>query len=288
MSLLKSIEVDGIKLNYEERGSGQPVIFIHGIPTDYRAWSAQMDEFSKSFHTIAYSRRCSFPNAGKDFENSTIENNAKDLEGLVSKITSRPVDLVGHSYGGFIAMFCAFRQPELVKNLVLIEPFIPTLLIKNLNSSLDQLSLLLRMPSVALAARKLLNGSFYPALKELDKGNGENALRIFVNGLQQRENAFDQFPDPVKSMMRDNENTVREAMTKLPDFTKKEAASVTQPTLLISGTNTSKALSKITDVLSKVMIKSQLVNVNNSAHFPHFENPVDCNSRIMEFLSKQK
>jgi pimeloyl-ACP methyl ester carboxylesterase len=194
--------------------------------------------------------------------------------------------LVGHSYGAFVAAFCAFKHPELVKNLVLIEPFIPTLLVKNLNSSLDKLTLLLRMPSVALAAQKLLNGSTYPALKELDRGNGENGLKIFVNGLQQKENGFDQFPETVKSIMLDNKETIKELKTKLPSFTKKEASMISQPALLISGTNTSLALSKMAEILSKKIIKSQLTRITNSAHFPQLENPQDCNSRIKDFLSR--
>lgn len=287
MSGLWFVDVDGVKLNYLENGSGQPVILVHGIPMDYRAWDAQVKALSDTFRTISYSRRCSYPNTKKDFENSTIENNANDLAGLISKIAESPAHLIGHSYGAFVAAFCAFKHPELVKSLVLIEPFVPTLLIRNLNSSQDRLALLLRMPSVALAARKLLNGSTYPALKELDRGNGENALKIFVNGLQQKENGFDAFPEQVKSIMLDNKETIRELTTKLPSFTQKEAAMISQPALVISGTNTSLALSKMAEILSKKMVKSQLTKVNNSAHFPQLENPQDCNLRIKDFLSKQ-
>ena len=287
MSDLWFIDVDGVKLNYVENGSGQPVIFVHGIPMDYRAWDAQMKTLSDSFRTISYSRRCAFPNTQKDFGNSTVENNANDLAGLVSKIAEGPAHLVGHSYGAFVAAFCAFKHPELVKSLVLIEPFVPTLLVKNLNSALDKLTLLLRMPSVALAAQKLLNGSTYPALKELDRGNGENALKIFVNGLQQKKNGFDELPEQAKSIMQDNKETIKELTTKFPSFTKKEAAMISQPTLLISGTNTSLALSKMAEILSKTIAKSQMTKINNSAHFPQLENPADCNPKIKEFLSKQ-
>jgi len=287
MSDLWFIDVDGVKLNYVENGSGQPVIFVHGIPMDYRAWDAQVKALSDSFRTISYSRRCAFPNTQKDFGNSTVENNANDLAGLVSKIAEGPAHLVGHSYGAFVAAFCAFKHPELVKSLVLIEPFVPTLLVKNLNSALDKLTLLLRMPSVALAAQKLLNGSTYPALKELDRGNGENALKIFVNGLQQKKNGFDELPEQAKSIMQDNKETIKELTTKFPSFTKKEAAMISQPTLLISGTNTSLALSKMAEILSKTIAKSQMTKINNSAHFPQLENPADCNPKIKEFLSKQ-
>ncbi|MGA3191478.1 MAG: alpha/beta hydrolase [Candidatus Bathyarchaeia archaeon] len=287
MASLQSVNVDSVELSFVERGAGRSVIFIHGIPTDYRAWDAQVEALSKGFHTLSYSRRCAYPSKRKDFENSTIENNAKDLAGLIKTVDDGPVHLVGHSYGGFVAVYCAFQHPELVRSLVLAVPYIPTLLIRNLDSALDKFSLLVRKPSVALSAQKLLNNAVYPALKELDQGNGEKALRIHLDGLQQRQNAFDQFPEQVKSMLLDNKETIRELTTKLPPFTSEEARTVSAPTLLIRGDSCPKALCAIIELLAKSMRKSQSTTVSNCAHFPHFENPEEFNSKINEFLSKQ-
>jgi pimeloyl-ACP methyl ester carboxylesterase len=133
----------------------------------------------------------------------------------------------------------------------------------------------------------LLNNAVYPALKELDQGNGEKALRIHLDGLQQRQNAFDQFPEQVKSMLLDNKETIRELTTKLPPFTSEEARTVSAPTLLIRGDSCPKALCAIIELLAKSMRKSQSTTVSNCAHFPHFENPEEFNSKINEFLSKQ-
>ena len=67
MSFLESIDANGIKLGFVEKGTGPPVILVHGIPTDYRAWDNQMNVLSKSFRTLSYSRRCSYPNQNKDY-----------------------------------------------------------------------------------------------------------------------------------------------------------------------------------------------------------------------------
>ena len=287
MSPLQSLNVEGIELSFVEKGAGQTIFFVHGIPTDYRAWAAQVTAFSESFQTVSYSRRCAYPNKNKDLASSTVENNAKDLAALIRSVTEGPVHLVGHSYGGFVAAYCAFLHPELARSLVLVVPYIPTLLIKNLDSSADKLSLLIRMPSVALSAQKLLNSAVYPALKELDQGNGEKAIRIHIDGLQEKQNAFDQFPEGVKSMLLDNKETIRELSTKLPVFTKKEARTIGTPTLLIRGENCPKALSAVVELLAENMPHSQLSTVSNSAHFPHFENPEEFNSKLSGFLSNQ-
>src|SRR5580693_4543528 len=103
---MASVEVDGVSLFWAERGKGAPVVFVHGIPTDYRAWDNQVGVISKGFRTITYSRRYAHPNSrAGDLSDSTIENNANDLAGLISKVGPAPVHLVGHSYGGFIAAY---------------------------------------------------------------------------------------------------------------------------------------------------------------------------------------
>ena len=286
MSTIRPFEFDDVRLSFIEQGSGQLLVFVHGIPTDYRAWDAQLGTFSNSFHTVSYSRRCAYPNKRTDFQNSTVENNANDLAALITRFNAGRFHLVGHSYGGFVAAYYALQHPELLRSLVLVMPYIPTLLVKSLDSTRDKLSLLIRMPSVALSAQKLLGSSVYPALKELDQGNGEKALRIHLAGLQQDQNAFDKFPEQVKSMLLDNKETIRELTAKLPAFTTKEAKAISTPTLLVKSQVCPKALCTVVELLSKSMPDSELKTINSAAHFPHFENAKEFNSVVSTFLSK--
>jgi pimeloyl-ACP methyl ester carboxylesterase len=152
---MPSVDVGSASLFYEERGSGDPVVFVHGIPTDYRAWSAQMEPLSKRFRTISLSRRCASPNEKRgDVGDSTVGNNAADLKGFIEKMGIAPANVVAHSYGGFVGAYMTADHPDLVRSLVLVEPAVSTLLVANQKSSAQLLSLLLRSPSVALAARR--------------------------------------------------------------------------------------------------------------------------------------
>src|SRR2546425_3677139 len=145
---LRSADVGQVKLAYMEAGMGEPVVFVHGIPTDYRAWDSQIQPFSTRYHAIAYSRRLAQPNQNNmDYENSTIENNSADLVGLIEELGISPVHLVGHSYGGFASAFCASTNPQLIRTLTLIEPAVSTILLRNRKSISQFLGLLFAHPS---------------------------------------------------------------------------------------------------------------------------------------------
>jgi pimeloyl-ACP methyl ester carboxylesterase len=279
------IDVEGVKLNLEEKGAGPTVVFVHGTSQDYRVWTAQVEALSKDYRTICYSRRCALPNQSRDFASSSVENNVKDLAGLISNVGGGPVNLVGQSYGGAIAVLCALRRSNLVRSLVLIEPFLPTL-IGDPNSKAQMLSLLLRKPSVARSGLKSMK-YMKAMMQELDQKNGENALKLLVDALQDGHYPIDKYPATIRALMLDNVETARETETPYPRFTKEEAKQVLQPTLLLTGVGSTKVLKAIVEEMHRNMPNNQVVEISKAAHFPHFENPAACNAAITKFLAER-
>jgi len=285
---MPSLDVDGVSLYYERTGNGEPVVFCHGIPTDYRAWSSQVDSFSKNYSTIAYSRRYAAPNhrAG-DVTDSTIGNNAVDLKGLIERLGLPSVHLVGHSYGGFVAAFLAADHPELVRTLVLVEPAIATLLVEDPNSSGQMLSLLIRSPGVALSARRFQSGSLAPSLKALDSGKSEKAVQLNVDGIQNRVGGFAALPDSAKTMMLDNAKTIAELRTTLPAF-RESAGKISCQTLVINGEQSAVWLRRIGELVARSVPHAEALTITGSRHFPHLENPSEFNSNVLKFISKSE
>lgn len=285
MSSLESIDVNGVTLSYIEKGTGQPVILVHGTLSDYRSWEA-LTESLTSFKTISYSRRCSFPNQRKDFENSSIENNTEDLAQFLKAKGAIPAHLIGHSYGAFIALYCAYKNPALLRSLILVEPYVPTMIIENPKSSVERFSLLLRKPALALAARNIQTKSIAPSLKAIDEGLNQKACELFLGGVQGDPDAFSKMPESIKSMILSNAETINEIRTQPPSFTAREAQTIQTPTMLISGVNTHKTLAAIAEELLKNIRGLEVAKISNSAHCPLFENPLETNSAITKFLSQ--
>ena len=285
---MKLIDIGGVSLNYSESGSGEPVVFSHGIPTDYRAWNAQVPEFSKEYRVFAYSRRCSWPNSSKDFKSSTLENNASDLAGLIQTLDIGPVHLVGHSYGGGAAIRVARLHPELVRSLVLIEPYIPTVVIKDQSSMLQRLSLLLRSPSVALDANRFNKQHLAPGVEALKTGDKEKAARLFATGVQNNPGAWEMLPSDAQKMMIENGDNVLELTSPTSPFSKEDARSVKAPTLLVRGENGTKSLAAIVQTLHEKIPNNRMEVAPLSAHFPHLENSTFFNEMLMKFLVENR
>jgi len=273
-------------LYYEEKGTGEPILFSHGIPTDFRAWNSQVEAFSSGFRAISYSRRYASPNARKgDLTDSTVENNAADIRRLVDKLSLGRVRLVGHSYGGFASAFFASEHPELVRSLVLVEPAISTLLIEDAKSSAQMLSFFLRSPMFATSARQFQTRSLRPSLKALDAGMDARAVELNVDGVQHHAGAFASMPQEVKAMMLENARTIAELRTPFPPF-KSRAQSLMPKTLVVNGEKTALWLRRIGELLLDSLPHGEGFTVPGARHFPHLENPSEFNDRVRLFFSK--
>jgi poly(3-hydroxybutyrate) depolymerase len=89
-SSLQAIEVNGTKLHYVMRGSGEPVVFVHGSLGSYRTFQQQYEALSSSFLVVAFSRRFHPPNdTPADPEPYALQVHVDDLAGLVKALVDR-------------------------------------------------------------------------------------------------------------------------------------------------------------------------------------------------------
>ena len=100
------INANGIDFHYIEKGQGEPLILLHGGVGDHRAWDAQVEEFSKNYRVIAYSRRFHYPNKNPLTDKyRAVQTEAEDLKHFLQrKLKLKRIHLVGTSYGAFTAL----------------------------------------------------------------------------------------------------------------------------------------------------------------------------------------
>lgn len=114
--------VDGIALEYEIMGTGEPVVFIHGafIADTFRPLLAE-PILAGRYRLIAYHRR-GYAGSGRTSGPVSVERQAADCRALLDHLGVARAHVVGHSYGGCVALQIAMDDPALVGSLALLEP----------------------------------------------------------------------------------------------------------------------------------------------------------------------
>ncbi len=117
------VPVENAELYYREIGQGQPILVLHGGPDfDHTYLLPEMDRLSDTFRLIYYDQRGRGKSAGKvQPEDVTIQSEVEDLEGLRKYFQLKAVALLGHSWGGLLAMEYAIRHPDRVSRLILMN-----------------------------------------------------------------------------------------------------------------------------------------------------------------------
>ncbi len=116
--------VNGTKLYYEVVGEGTPLVVVHGGPgLDHGYLLPQMAKLGNEFRLIFYDQRATGKSAvDVDSSSMTMENFVEDLEGIRRAFNLGKMNLMGHSWGGLVAMFYAVRFPNNLASLILVNP----------------------------------------------------------------------------------------------------------------------------------------------------------------------
>lgn len=189
---IKTIEVNGYDMAYQETGSGIPVVLVHSSVVDYRTWDTQVPDFSKAYRPIAVSLRHYYPEkwngVGDDF---SVAQHASDIAAMIKKLNLGKVHLLGHSRGGSIALTVASLYPEVIRTLILedadMEPLLPET----------------REKQKRMAEAKARGDSVRAALVT---SGPEKAAQEFVDSYGGR-GSWEKVPDRVKQSILDNIGT---------------------------------------------------------------------------------
>ena len=120
---MPNIQANGINMYYKEYGSGPPLICISGLGATHEAWILMQKGLAEHFRVIVFDNR----GIGKTDAPETaysIEQMADDTMALMDELKISSAHIAGHSMGTSIAQNIAFRQPKMVKTLILCNFFI--------------------------------------------------------------------------------------------------------------------------------------------------------------------
>ena len=96
---------DGVKLYYEETGSGTPIVFVHEFGGDYRSWEPQVRYFTRRYRCITFNARGYPPSdVPEDWERYSQARARDDIRCVLDALQIQRAHVVGLSMGGFATL----------------------------------------------------------------------------------------------------------------------------------------------------------------------------------------
>ena len=269
---LKTVEVNGYPMAYQDTGRGTPLLLIHGSLADYRTWRKQVPVFSESYHTVAVCLRHHYPEKWDGVCNDfAVDQHASDVAALIKKLNLGKVHLIGHSRGGPVAFTVAKMHPELIRTIILEDG--------NIDSILPETP---EKQERAAAWKKRAE----IACANLEAGNPEKAAQEWLDDYAGTP-IWEKLPPPVKAIIIDNVWSTTDTGDR-GNISCDDILKFNFSILLLNGEKSPKHYVDIYKELRKCRPDlPEPIVVPNAPHMMHGANPEFYNSAVLEFLKER-
>ena len=257
--------INGIELNYADKGQGVPIILIHGHPFDHTMWDPQIAAFSKHYRIIAPDLRGYGKSSLPDPANTRFEDYGTDVVRLADYLGVDSFHLGGLSMGGQIIMEIYRQALSRVKSLILADTF----------ASLDT-------PEAKQARNE--------GAKRLEKEgmNGYAGQSIFKMLKSDHVASMPEVSGHVLKMMKATSPvaaaTAMRARSARIDYLNELLPKVSVPALIIVGRQDEFTPVAKAEEMQQKLQNSRLVVIEDAGHMPNLEHPDEFNKAVLDFL----
>lgn len=267
---MPELGVQGGRVSFMEQGSGSPIVLLHAGGSSSRQWLKAARLLEKEFRLIAPDLwGFGGSDAWRGEEPLTHDHQAMLVAAAIEQLATGPVHLVGHSYGGAVAVRLALLQPALVKTLTLIEPI---------------LMRLLELAGDARAFREYLE--MVDAFLRNASERPEHAWRAFID-YRNGAGTWDALPAASRErFLSTTESTVAGFRSNLSNPTSlDDLRCVATPTLVMCGEKTTLPDRKVTEILRDHIPGCQYVVIPGAEHMSPLSHPGFIAQAIRAFIT---
>jgi pimeloyl-ACP methyl ester carboxylesterase len=259
-------------LYVEARGSGRPVLLVHGLGASTYTWRHVAPGLSARYRVVAVDLK-GFGRASKPRDRHySVLDQARHLVELVGRLGLTDLTIVGHSLGGGVAL-AAVGSPSMagrVRSLVLIDSMA-------YRQRFPWLLTLLRLPLLGPAGLQLLPKKTQVRL----------ALRTaYHRPVRISETSVDVYAAPLRtaSGRRALVETARSILPADADAFTEGYGSIDRPTLILWGRHDAIVPLSVGERLHHAIEGSRLVVIDDAGHLPHEETPAAVSAELDRFL----
>jgi 3-oxoadipate enol-lactonase len=247
-------------------GSGEAVIFLHGVGTTRSSWDAQLAHFHATHFAVAWDARGYGDSDDYDGDLNFAVDFSGDLANVLDELNIQTAHIVGLSMGGFIAQCFYFAHPQRVATLTLAHTF-PSFRALG-DTFVDQF--------VATRFQPLLDG-----------GTPADAADATVKGLlgpRASEAARRHFHTSLCALRRDS--YIKALRGLLQQGAPGVLEDITVPTLLLTGDHDRLAPPPVSRDMAHRIAGSEIMIIPDCGHLSNIERPDEFNRILRDFVSR--
>jgi pimeloyl-ACP methyl ester carboxylesterase len=263
-------DIDGVRIHYQEKGTGSPLILIHGYTSSTYSWKDVFEPLSKNFRVIALDLK-GFGFSAKPDGDYTRRAQAVLVSHLLDHLKIEKAWACGSSMGGEVALNFALINPERVSGLILID------------------SSGVKVPGAgSLAPRYLLVPVVGPLLTALalrsDKLVREGLEKSFYDRTKVTEDRVAYYYRPLQT--RGGQLAALRARTQADQFPiEQDLGRINLPTLIIWGAQDALLPLEAGRKMSSLIKGSQLLVFQSCGHLPQEEMPAQVVAEMTKFIA---
>jgi len=267
---MRRAHVNGVDLEYEISGAGEPVLLVSPVLADGFRPLATEPSLANRYQLVTYHRR-GWAGSTHTPPPSSIADHAADAGALLDHLDIPRAHVVGHSSGAAVALQLALDRPDMVRTLALLE-----------------LSLL-AVPSASEFMKQV-----GPAFEAYGAGQHEKAVAIFmsaVSGLEWeacRDLLDAEVPGAVPQAIQDADTFFGIELPALGAWTfgAEQAARISQPVLSVLGTATQPLWIEVASVLRSWLPRVEECRIHDVGHLLHIQRAKPVAECLAGFVSR--
>ncbi|MGH2763443.1 MAG: alpha/beta fold hydrolase [Thermoleophilaceae bacterium] len=267
---MESVKVNGVELEYEVVGSGEPVLLISPVLADGFLPLLSQPALADRYQLIAYHKR-GWVGSTHTPPPVSIADHAADAAALLDRLSVPRVHVAGHSSGAAVAAQLALDQPETVHTLILLE--LALLSVPGGQAFLEQAG---------------------PAFEAYEIGDHAGALALFMAAVSGLEWATcqamleEQAPGAVAQAIEDADTFFGIELPSLIEWelSPQQAAAIELPVLSVLGSRTEPLWVEIAEFLRSSLPHVEELTIDGVGHLLHIQRPEPVARGIAEFLER--
>jgi pimeloyl-ACP methyl ester carboxylesterase len=263
--------IDGLELEYELRGSGEPVVLIHwGVSAAWAEPLVNEPALADRYRLLSY-HRAGFGGSSRIEGPVSMADHAEHCRLLMRRLHFERAHIVGHSSSALIALQLALDFPDAVHTLALMEPARPV------------------PPTEEQAA--FLRDVVEPAVERFRAGDRAGAVDHWAQGVfgsDYRGLLERGLPGVVEQAVADAEAFFTQELPALQrwSFTEEDAGLITQPVLAVLGEDTAPSFPERLELLRSWLPNVESFKLAGATHLLHLQNPQGMAEGLASFYAR--